>query len=186
MKWIAGVFTFLYSFCTFAAMDYGLELGARQQSATFLSTDLSSNAQMGWQVGGFFHAPMDAGGTLHARTGIYYSQRPLESESESTGSKNKYTFNYIDVPMDLLFKFKESFGLYMGFNISINVSSDCDLAGCKVNGVQTPTLPGHLGFIFKPSPKFGVNFFMEAYNGQIAKGIQDANSVGLNLMYSLN
>ncbi|MFS4459331.1 hypothetical protein [Bdellovibrio sp. HCB2-146] len=186
MKWLIVCSVFLYSFCTYAALDYGLELGTRQQQATFLPADLTGNAQWGWQFGGFAHLPMDEKGMLHGRTGLFFTQRPLESESESTGEKNRYTFNYLDVPFDLLFQVAEKFAIYFGFDVSINIASDCDLAGCKVNGVQTPITPGHLGFLFKFTPKFGFNFYMESYYGQISKGIQDSNAVGLNLTYSLN
>lgn len=167
-----------------AAFDWGVELGARQQGGTAAGPAISANSQTGMQGGAFVHIPLE-GGVAHFRTGLLYTQRPLQSENDSTGVKINYGLDYLEIPVDFLFKPKEDLGFYIGFNIAINLNHSCSgFPGCQVNGVTTPIFPMVIGFQYKFTPKWGFDFYVDGYNGYAAKGLYDYRAVGLNLMYS--
>ena len=187
MKWI---FLTMVSLATVsnaqAALDYGLELGVRQQAGDVTGVNISANSQTGMQAGAFVHVPLQ-GGLAHWRTGILYTQRPLQSENDITGEKIDFHLDYLDIPLDILFKPNENVGFYFGFNISINIAKSCSgNANCKVNGVNTPLFPFVFGVAYKFTPKWGVDFYIDGANSNVAKGLYDYRSVGLNLMYSFD
>ena len=167
-----------------AAQDAGLELGVRQQAADVGGLNISANSQTGWQLGGFYHLPLE-GGVAHWRTGLLYTRRPVQSENDITGETIDFTFDYLDIPFDLLFKPKENLGVYLGFHVSINVASDCSGdSNCKVSDVNTPLFPFVFGVMYKFTPKFGFNFYIDGSNTSIARGIGNFRAAGLNLTYS--
>lgn len=169
-----------------AALDYGLELGLRQQSGDVAAWNFSANPQTGLQAGVFAHIPLDTGPT-HFRTGLLYTQRPIESESDITGQRIRYQLDYLDIPLHFLIKSNEKFGFYFGFNAAVNIAKTCtgDPA-CKVSNVDTPYFPLVFGAMAKFTPKWGLNFYIDGANGEIAKGIGNFKSVGLNLMFSVD
>lgn len=171
-----------------AAMEWGLEAGVRQQSGEVAGVNFSANSQTAFQGGVFAHIPLDNEKTLiHWRTGLLYTQRPLQSESDVTGEKIDYKISYLDIPVDILFKPKENVGFYFGFNIGINLESSCSGdSSCKVRDVTTPYFPMTFGMVYKFTPKWGVDFYLEGANGAIAKGLGDYRAVGLNLTFSLD
>ncbi|MDG0815313.1 outer membrane beta-barrel protein [Bdellovibrio svalbardensis] len=168
-----------------AAKDYGLELGARQQSGNVAGASISTNSKTGMQFGGYYHHPLE-GGVAHFRTGLLYTQRPIESENDITGAKVQYNLDYLDIPVDIMFKPSESVGFYLGFNVAINITKSCtgDVT-CKVNSVNTPLFPFVFGVMFNFTPKWGLDFYVDGANSNVAKGLYDYRAVGLNLTYSL-
>lgn len=170
----------------FAAKDYGIELGARQQNGDVSGLNFSANSQVGFQGGMYVHMPLE-GGVAHFRTGLFYTQRPLQSESDITGQKIDFNLDYLDIPIDILFKPNEQFGLYLGFITSINIAKSCSgSSDCKVSDIDTPMFPFVMGFLYKFTPKVGVDFYMDGANGSVAKGLGNYKAVGLNLTYSLD
>ncbi|MNT09611.1 hypothetical protein D3C72_1444000 [compost metagenome] len=169
-----------------AALDYGLELGARQQSGDVAGANFSANTRVGMQAGAFAHIPME-GGVAHFRTGLLYTQRPLESESDITGQKIQYNLDYLDIPIEILFKAHEKFGMYLGFAASININKSCsgDTA-CKMTDIDTPYFPFVFGGIVKFNPKWGLDIYFDGANGAVAKGLGNYKSFGVNLMYSMD
>ena len=169
-----------------AALDYGIELGVRQQSGEIAAWNFSANPQIGFQGGIFGHIPLEAGPT-HFRTGILYTQRPLESESNVTGERIKYNLSYLDIPLQFMIKAHEKFGFYFGFNAAINIGKSCSGdPACKISDVDTPYFPMVFGAAFKFNPKWGFDFYLEGANGAVAWGLGNYKAVGLNLMYSLD
>lgn len=169
-----------------AAMDWGIELGARQQAGDVAGLNFSANSQVGFQGGVFVHVPMEQG-PVHFRTGLLYTQRPLQSESDITGQTIDFHLDYLDIPVDILIKSGEQFGMYMGFHTSINISKSCSGSdSCQVQDVDTPTFPIIFGVLFKATPKFGFNFYIDGANGAVAKGLGNYKAVGLNLTYSMD
>ncbi|MNJ96851.1 hypothetical protein D3C87_145850 [compost metagenome] len=169
-----------------AALDYGVELGVRQQSGEVAGVNFSANSQTAFQGGVFAHVPLDEKNQAHWRVGLLYTQRPLESESDITGEAIEYKINYLDIPFDLLFKPKENLGFYFGFNIAINIDSTCKgNSNCKVLDVTSPYFPLVFGVIYKFTPKWGMDFYLEGANGMVAKGLGDYRAVGLNLTFSV-
>ncbi|WP_413560904.1 outer membrane beta-barrel protein [Bdellovibrio sp. HCB209] len=169
-----------------AALDYGLELGVRQQSGDAYGPDISTNSRTGFQGGAFAHFPLQ-GDTAHFRTGLLYTQRPLETENDSSGSKIQWNLDYIDIPVTILFKPHEKFGIYLGFIASINVAKSCSGdSNCKVSSVDTPTFPGVFGATVKFNTKWGLNLYFDSSYSTVAKGLADYKAAGLNLMFSLD
>ncbi|HWU43641.1 MAG TPA: outer membrane beta-barrel protein [Bdellovibrio sp.] len=169
----------------YAAMDWGFELGARQQGGSVAGPSNVANSQTGWQGGAFVHLPLE-GGVAHFRTGLLYTTRPLQSENTGTGVKIDYHLDYVEVPLDILFKPNEALGFYLGFNIAMNVAKSCSGDSCKVNGVDTPIFPFLLGVTYKFTPKWGVDFYVDGANTNIANGLYDYHAVGLNLTFSMD
>ncbi|MEZ0391584.1 MAG: PorT family protein [Pseudobdellovibrionaceae bacterium] len=168
-----------------AALDQGIEIGGRQQSGAVGGANFSANAMWGFQGGGFLHLPI--GGAQHMRTGILYTQRPLESENLITGEKIQYHLDYLDIPLEVLFKPSEVMGFHFGLITSINLSAHCtgDVE-CRVVDVQALTFPFVGGFVFKPTPKLGFNAYIDGANFIVARGLGDYRAIGLNLMYSID
>ena len=169
-----------------AAKDIGIELGARQQGGDVVGLNMSANAQIGFQGGVFAHIPMDQSQPMHFRTGLFYTQRPLQSENDITGEQIDYNLDYLDIPLEFLFKPNESFGFYVGALVSINIGKSCTGdAACEVRDIETPYFPVVFGGIYKFTPKMGVDFYAEGASSYVARGLVDYKAVGLNLTYSI-
>jgi hypothetical protein len=169
-----------------AALDYGLELGARQQNGYAYGPGISTNSRTGIQAGAFVHVPLE-GNIAHFRSGILYTQRPLQSESDTTGTKIDFNLDYLDIPIAILFKPQEKFGIYIGFIASINIASSCSGdPNCKVSSIDTPSFPFLFGATYKFTSRWGLDLYFDANNAAVAKGLADYKSAGLNLMFSLD
>jgi hypothetical protein len=175
-----------YSSWAMAAKDMGIELGARQQGGDVVGLNMSANAVIGFQGGFFAHIPMEQSPPMHFRTGLFYTQRPLQSENDITGEKIDFSLDYLDIPIELLFKPSESFGFYVGLVVGINIGSSCSGSpSCKVTDIDTPYFPVVFGGVYKFTPKFGVDFYAEGASSYVARGLVDYKAVGLNLTYSI-
>lgn len=169
-----------------AAKDFGLELGVRQQAGDVVGFNQSANSQTGIQAGLFYHMPLE-GGVAHFRTGAFYTQRPLQSENDATGEKLDFKLDYIDIPVDILFKPSEEIGFYLGFLISINIYSSCSgPVPCSVKDITTPLFPIVFGLVYKFTPKWGIDFYVDGMNSYVAKGLADYRAAGLNLTFSFD
>ncbi|WP_413587146.1 outer membrane beta-barrel protein [Bdellovibrio sp. HCB274] len=168
-----------------AALDYGLELGVRQQNGDAYGP-VSTESRTGFQGGGFVHIPLE-GNVAHFRTGVFYTQRPLQTKSDATGTEIDWNLDYLDIPIAVLFKPHEKFGVYFGFLASINISSSCSGdPACDVSSVDTPTFPFIFGGTIKFNPTWGLHLYFDANNAVVARGLADYKSVGLNVMISLD
>src|SRR5215217_5886825 len=87
----------LLSSAALADIDYGLEVGIRQQSGDVETAGQTTSSQMGLQFGATAHFPIS--GPLHLRTGMLYTQRPLIVKPSAGGAETKLTMNYLDVPV---------------------------------------------------------------------------------------
>ena len=176
-----------FSSSAMAAKDMGFELGVRQQGGDALGLNISTNAMTGFQGGFFLHVPFEQTPPMHFRTGLMYTQRPLQSENDITGEKLDFRLDYLDIPVELLFKPSESFGFYLGALVSINIATSCSgNPSCHVQNIETPYFPVIFGGVYKFTPKFGVDFYVEGASSYVAKGLYDYKAVGLNLTYSID
>lgn len=167
-----------------ADIDYGLEVGIRQQGGEVDVATSSAKSQMGFQFGGFVHFPIQ--GALHLRTGMLYTQRPLVSKDDTSGAETKVSMNYLDVPVALMYKFEEYAGVYAGLNLGMNIDSSCDSAGCKVNDIKSPLMPLIFGATFKFAPNLGAHLYFESAGGDVAQGLKNYRAVGANLMITFD
>ncbi|WP_413294469.1 outer membrane beta-barrel protein [Bdellovibrio sp. HCB185ZH] len=182
---ISLVAALLFASSAQAALDYGLELGARQQNGYAYGPGISTHARTGLQAGAFVHMPLE-GNIAHFRSGLLYTQRPLQTESDS-GTKIDFNLDYLDIPITILFKPQEKFGIYLGFVASINIASSCSGdPNCKLSSIDTPSFPFIFGSTFKFNSRWGLDLYFDANNAAMAKGLADYKSVGLNVMFSLD
>lgn len=168
----------LMSSMAMAAVDYGLEVGIRQQSGD-VEGGGSTKSQMGMQFGATAHFPLS--GNLHLRTGMLYTQRALTVEGTPD---NKVTMNYLDVPLALMFKFEEYAGAFAGVSLGLNLDKSADVG--TVTDVKSPLIPFLLGVSFKFAPNLGAALYYESASGEVAKNLKDYRAVGANLMITFD
>lgn len=160
-----------------AEIDYGLEVGVRQQSGDVDSG--STKSQMGLQFGATAHFPIS--GPLHLRTGMLYTQRSI---TVSGTPDNKVSMNYLDIPVALMYKFEEYAGVYAGISLGMNLDKTADVG--TVTDVKSPITPLLIGAAFKLAPQFGMALYYESASGEVAKGFKDYRAVGANLMITFD
>lgn len=163
----------------FADIDYGLEVGVRQQSGDVDGT-ATTDSRMGMQFGATAHLPLS--GPLHLRTGMLYTQRPLVVKM--LGGENKIEMNYLDVPVALMYKFEEGAGIYAGIILALNLDKSADVG--TIEDVKTPLMPFVFGASFKFMPNLGVNLYYEMASGEVAKDLKDYRAVGANLQITFD
>lgn len=160
-----------------ADIDYGLEVGIRQQSGDV--DGVSTKSQMGMQFGATAHFPIS--GPLHLRTGMLYTQRPLVVEQSPD---NKVTMNYLDVPVALMYKFEEYAGVFAGISLGLNLDKNADSG--TITDVKSPLIPFLIGASFKFAPELGATLYYESASGEAARGLKDYRAVGANLMITFD
>lgn len=160
-----------------ADIDYGLEVGIRQQSGD--ADGGSTKSQMGLQFGATAHFLIS--GPLHLRTGMLYTQRPLVVEGTPD---NKISMNYLDIPVALMYKFEEYAGVFAGVSLAMNLDKTADVG--PVTDVKSPLLPILIGASFKFAPNLGVALYYESASGEAAKNLKDYRAVGANLMITFD
>lgn len=168
-----------------ADIDYGLEVGIRQQSAD-IDQPASTDSQMGMQFGAYGHFPIS--GPLHLRTGMLYTQRPVIVKS--AGVDNKVTLNSLDVPVALMYKFEEYAGVYLGGVLALNVEKKVDQG--TLSKVKSPMVPIIFGAAFKFAENLGVNIYYEAggegpnVDALTNGALMNYRAVGANLMITFD
>lgn len=167
-----------------ADIDYGLEVGIRQQSGEVDAATSSAKSQMGFQFGATAHFPIS--GPLHLRTGMLFTQRPLIAKDDVSGTETKISMNYLDIPVALMYKFEEYAGVFAGVSLGMNLDSSCDATGCKVTDVKSPLIPLLIGASFKFAPQLGATLYYESASGEAAQGLKDYRAVGANLMITFD
>lgn len=164
------------------AQYLGLELGIRQQSAS--SPDGTVSSSMGYQFGGT--GAVAIAEKVLFRSGFLYTQRPV---TVATGGVNyDYHFNYLDVPLTLMWKFTDYGGIYAGVNLGLIVSADCD--NCQTGAYPPPPTkstitPFVIGGSFKFAPDFGVDVYYESVS-KIIDRITSGTAVGANLLITFD
>ncbi len=162
-----------------ADIDYGLEVGIRQQSGDVDNT--STDSQMGMQFGATAHFPIS--GPWHLRTGMLYTQRPLVVKNDLLGD-NKVTMNYLDIPVAIMYKFEEYAGVFAGVSLGMNLDKKADIG--NVNDVKSPLVPLLIGASFKFAPNLGATIYYESASGEAAENLKNYRAVGANLMITFD
>lgn len=162
-----------------ADIDYGLEVGIRQQSGDVPSPG-STDSKMGMQFGGYAHFPLS--GAVHLRTGMLYTQRPLVVKGLGS-SDNNISMNYLDIPLALMYKFEEYAGIYAGVVLAMNLDKKADFG--TFEDVKSPYTPFILGAAFKFHPNLGANIYFET-GGDVAKDLEKYRAVGANLQITFD
>ncbi|MBC7372132.1 MAG: outer membrane beta-barrel protein [Bdellovibrionaceae bacterium] len=164
-----------------SAQYMGLEVGVRQQSASSETAGVSTNTEMAMQfglVGAFLITE-----PILFRTGFLYTQRPITVKGAA--SDTKYTFNYFDIPLTLLWKFNEFGGVYGGVNLSLIASGDCSGVACPTSVDKKGAMPLVIGGTFKFAPNFGIDVYYEAL-AKVNDSFKDGRAVGANLLITFD
>lgn len=179
----------LFSSAAFADLSYGIEAGMRSQSGDTDVTGGSTDSQTAMQVGMFGIMPISSAWNI--RTGLLYTQRPLSEKI--SGIENKIDMNYVDIPFNIMYKFEDYAGVYLGVNLAINMDKKCSAAGCSMGDVSSPLIPLVVGAAFKFSPNFGLNVYFESASGKVATvnnvtthDLKNYRAVGANLLLTFD
>lgn len=162
-----------------SAQYMGLEVGVRQQSVSAEAAGVGTNTEMALQFGLAGAFPISE--ALLFRTGFLYTQRPITVK----GTPDiKYTFNYLDIPLTLMWKFNEFGGVYGGVNLAMVASADC--SNCGAASVDKKSLmPLVIGGTFKFAPNLGIDVYYEMAN-QINDSFKEGRAVGANLLVTFD
>lgn len=181
MKRLTLLVTILFSISSVAS-DMGVEVGFRQQSGD--AQGGSTTSQMGYHVGGV--GTFDLSGPLLVRAGFEYVQRPLTATVSSID--NKYTMNYFDVPVGLLYKFSDYGGVFAGISIANRLDGSCtaSVGTCSVVNPKSMITPFQLGASFKIAPQLGFSLLYENMSGDVAQGLSNYRAVGANLFVTFD
>lgn len=182
MKNILIVLSSFFLTTTVFASDVGLELGFRQQSGD--ATGGSTTSQSGYHFGGV--GTFDLSGPLMLRAGFEYVQRPLSVTVSAVESK--YTMNYFDVPVGLLYKFTDYGGVFAGVSIANRLDGSCTTTSgtCTVTNPKSMLMPFQLGVSFKFAPQLGIILLYENMSGDVAQGLSNYRAVGANLLVTFD
>jgi opacity protein-like surface antigen len=176
----------LFSSAAFADLDYGVELGVRSQSGDTDVTGGSTESKTALQAGVFGIMPIS--GAWNLRTGLFYTQRPLTVKI--SGAENNIDMNYVDIPLNIMYKFETYAGVYLGVNLAINMDKKCSLAGCTMSDVTSPLIPLVVGAAFKFAPNVGANFYFETASGKVATvnnyDLKNYRAIGANLILTFD
>ncbi|HEY8270375.1 MAG TPA: outer membrane beta-barrel protein [Pseudobdellovibrionaceae bacterium] len=162
-----------------SAQFMGVELGVRQQSASPVATGISTNTEMAYQFGLVGAFPMVD--NFLFRSGFLYTQRPVTAKIGT--ATTKYTFNYFDIPLTVLWKLNDFGGVYGGVNLSLVASADCDNCGTTVD--KKGAMPLVVGGSFKFAPNVGVDVYFEAMD-KINDDFKEGRAVGANLLITFD
>lgn len=162
------------------AQFLGVEVGVRQQSATAEAAGVSMDTEMAYQFGMVGAFPITE--QLLFRSGFLYTQRPVTAKAGVI--TNKYSFNYFDIPVTLMWKFNDYGGVYGGVNVGLIASASCDNCGVGNDPEKKGMMPLVIGGTFKFAPQFGVDIYYEA--GKINKDFKEARAVGANLLITFD
>jgi hypothetical protein len=164
---------------TSQAQFMGVEVGVRQQSASSEVAGQSINSEMGLQFG--LTGALSITEVLLFRSGFLYTQSPFTIKGSP---EQKYTFNYLEIPLTLMWKFSELGGVYGGVNLALPVSADCTNCGNTSVDKKTQT-PWVIGGSFKFAPNFGVDVYYEMLS-KVNDSFKDASAVGANLLITFD
>lgn len=162
-----------------SAQFMGVELGVRQQSASAEAAGVSTSDEMAYQFGLVGAFPMTE--SLLFRSGFLYTQRPITTKT--AGITSKFSFNYFDIPLTLLWKLNEFGGVYAGVNLALAASASCD--NCTTDVEKKGAMPLVIGGTFKFAPNFGIDVYYEAMN-KFNDDFKDGTAVGANLLISFD
>jgi hypothetical protein len=162
-----------------SAQFMGVELGIRQQSASSSVAGVSTSTEMAYQFGLIGAFPMTE--AVLFRSGFFYTQRPITVKLGTTTTK--YTFNYFDIPLTVLWKVNDFGGVYGGVNLALAASADCDNCGVSVD--KKGAMPLVIGGSFKFAPNFGIDVYFEAMD-KFNDNFKEGRAVGANLLIAFD
>lgn len=187
MKLFLTIGLILFSVQSFAqrsptAADYsmaGLEFGFKSNTAS-IANSTSNKQENGFQLG--VSGVYNIGESFGVKSGLMYSERPFAADFLLTSSKGKIT--YFEIPLQLMLKFEEYAGVYVGPSLALKMSDES--TGGGLTDVKSMVMPLTIGAQFKFLPNIGVNVFFETVSGELARNVENSRAVGVNLLITLD
>ncbi|MBY0554477.1 porin family protein [bacterium] len=149
-------------------------------NTTKVNNSTSDKQVMGYQLGISTVANMSD--SFGVRTGLFYTERPFESDFAASNSKGKFT--YFEVPLQLMFKIEDYAGVYVGPSLAVKLSDE--VSPGSLTDVKSMVIPLTFGAAFKFLPNFGINAFFETVSGDLANNVSNSRAVGVNLLITLD
>lgn len=155
------------------------EVGFKWNSAK-ITGSTSDKQQVGFQLG--VSAIFNFSTNLGLRSGLFYSERPFESEFGVNTAKGK--ISYFEVPAQLMFKFEDYAGVYVGPSIAVKLGDE--ITPGSLTDVKAFLVPITFGAQFKFASNLGANVFFETVPGDLAKDVSNSRAVGVNILFTLD
>ena len=156
-----------------------VEAGFKWNTAK-ITGSTSDKQEVGFQLG--ISTIMNFGAKFGLRTGMFYAERPFASEVSGLTLKGK--ISYFDVPAQLMFKFEEYAGVYVGPSLSIKLGDEASTG--SLSEPKSMVIPLTFGAQFKFVPNLGANIFFETVPGDLANGVSNSRAVGVNFLFTLD
>lgn len=156
-----------------------IEAGFKWNTAKVINST-SDKQEVGFQLG--ISTVLNFASNLGLRTGMFYSERPFASEVGGLTIKGK--ISYFEVPAQLMFKFEEYAGVYVGPSLSVKLGDEVSTG--SLTDPKSFITPLTFGAQFKFVPNLGANVFFETVPGDLATGLSNSRAVGVNLLFTLD
>ncbi len=177
----------LMSFHAQAEISYSMpaiELGMKINSVDH--EDAVSNKQTNAYQGGLsvvINLSNDSNADFGVRTGLFYSERSFKNEL-TNGLEIQGKITYVELPVQLMFKFEDYAGVYIGPAYAVQIGDECEGLGCGVGlmDIKPSLVPITFGAEFKLFSHIGLNLFFENVSGGIAQSLKNSRAIGLNIM----
>ena len=165
-----------------SALGFGLEGGFRQQSGDTVP-GATTTSQVGYTLGALGYFDMTE--RFAFRSGVFYTQRPLQVTNDITKTSSTISLTYFDIPLGVMVKFADWMGAYIGTAVSVNLDKTSSNTGAfTLTEVKSIVTPLQLGVTFKFMPELGLDLYFESF-GDPALGLKSYRAVGVNLLFTM-
>jgi hypothetical protein len=144
--------------------DVGFFIGIKDANFSTTANPNSSNPSFtsGVGIAAGVIATGDMSLPVQFRTGAYYSERAASVSATNSGGSNvtaNIKFSYIDIPLTVLYRFGDMFGVFGGAVVGLKVAANCSGDGtiCNANYASSTdggVLAGQLGVNVKFHPNW--------------------------------
>lgn len=164
------------------AQDVGIVLGMRSDNADSDDSAVKITGKNSFQGGAI--AKFDLKDKWQIRSGFIYTQRAFEVGTPGSKLTTDFKFTYFEVPANLLYKFSDYGGAFVGPAIAFNVSKDCGAGTCS--GVNSSPLFLQLGASFKFAPQLGAEIYYEMGLSKLADHVTSPKAVMANILITFD
>ena len=187
MKTMLVIISLIFSSLAFAqktSSDFSysmpaIDAGFKWNTAKIVGST-SDKQEVGFQLG--ISTVLNFSTNLGLRSGMFYSERPFASQVGAQTIKGK--ISYFEVPAQLMFKFEDYAGVYVGPSFSVKLGDEVSTG--SLTDAKSFVMPLTFGAQLKFVPNLGANVFFETVPGDLATGVSNSRAVGVNLLFTLD
>jgi hypothetical protein len=124
---------------------------------------------------------------LWVRSGLLYVQQNYNLSFGNAGGN--INLSYFQVPVDVLVKFSDYGGVFVGAAADLNLSNSCSVPGygsCSVQGVNSLPIALEFGGSFKFAPNLGAELYYQQITGNVVTALKNERAVALNFMITFD